>query len=87
VIQRGKIPAVPDSYRVEQTISASTLSPEIAEALDAIPGCPALIVTRRVFEHGGRLIHLEIHTHRADQFEVTTVIQPGKTPSGRHRKR
>lgn len=87
VIQQGEIPVVPDKFRIEQTISASTLSREMAEALETAPGSPALLVTRRVFEPGGSLIHLETHSHRADQFEVTTVVQPGKTPAGRARKR
>jgi len=76
-----RVPSVPDpsyveDYRVEQTVTAELLSPALAEALDAEPGGPALVITRRVRDRDGRLHNVGIHTHPADRFEITTVIGP-----------
>jgi DNA-binding GntR family transcriptional regulator len=72
-------------YRVEQTISADLLSEEIATALGAEAGGPALVVSRRAFDPRGRLANVGIHTHPADRYSVTTIVQPTTHESTRPR--
>jgi DNA-binding GntR family transcriptional regulator len=75
---RGALPA-PDyttQYRVEQTITAELLTDELAAALDAEPGSPALVISRRAFDRRGRLVNVGIHTHPADRYAITTTLQP-----------
>jgi GntR family transcriptional regulator len=73
--------ALPDpnytaEFRVEQTIAADLLSEEIATALDADVGAAALVISRRAFDQRGRLANVGIHTHAADRYSVTTILQP-----------
>jgi GntR family transcriptional regulator len=58
--------------RNEQCIYADSLTQEAAEALDGIPGKPALVISRRAFDARGRLLSIGIHTHRADRYRITT---------------
>ncbi len=66
-----------DRYRIEQTISASLLSDAHATALDAEPGAPALVVTRRLTDPDLGLINVGVHTHPADRYTITSVVSPG----------
>ncbi len=72
----GALPA-PDyttQYRVEQTIAADLLTEEFATALDAEPGSPALVISRRAFDRRGRLVNVGIHTHPADRYQITMTL-------------
>jgi GntR family transcriptional regulator len=76
-----QVPTVPDpsyveDYLVEQTVTAELMTEAMAVALDASPGAPALVITRRVRDRGGELHNVGIHTHPADRFEITTVVGP-----------
>jgi GntR family transcriptional regulator len=62
------------SQIVTQTISASLLELHIADALDAEPGSPALVITRRHRDKKGRLISAGIHVHPADRLEITATL-------------
>jgi DNA-binding GntR family transcriptional regulator len=65
-------------FRVEQRVSAALLDDDMAEALDAEGGGPALVVTRGLSDRKGRLINVGIYTHPADRYEITTVVSPGR---------
>jgi GntR family transcriptional regulator len=65
-------------FRVEQKVSAALLDEAMAEALGAVSGGPALVVTRRLSDRKGRLINVGIYTHPADRYEITTVVSPGR---------
>jgi DNA-binding GntR family transcriptional regulator len=65
-------------FRVEQRVSAASLDPDMADALDAERGEPALVVTRRLSDRKGRLINVGIYTHPADRYEIVTVVSPGR---------
>jgi GntR family transcriptional regulator len=62
------------SNHVEQTISASLLTPRMAEALTAEPGGPALVITRRNRDRLGRLVSVGIHSHPADRYTITMLL-------------
>jgi DNA-binding GntR family transcriptional regulator len=64
------------SIRVEQQVRAGPLEQHMAEALDAEPGEPALIVIRRTSDSSGRLINIGVYTHPGDRYEITTLIEP-----------
>jgi DNA-binding GntR family transcriptional regulator len=66
-----------EQYRVEQTVSAAILTKEQADALAADSGAPALVIARRVRDRSGRLLNIGVHTHPADRFQITTVLEPG----------
>ena len=70
-----------EQYRVEQTVSAALLTRDLAEALDADAGAPALVIARRVRDRSGRLLNVGVHTHPADRFQITTVLEPGNGAS------
>ena len=74
-------PDYPAQFRVEQTIAADLLMEEMAVALDAEAGAPALVISRHNFDPRGRLVNVGIHTHPADRYTITTIVQP--TSSGR----
>lgn len=65
------------TYRVEQRVSAALLDEEIAAALDAKAGDPALVVSRRTLDKG-KVVNVGIYTHPADRYEITTVISQGR---------
>jgi DNA-binding GntR family transcriptional regulator len=67
-----------NDFRVEQRVSAALLDEDMAGALSADAGGPALIVTRRLSDRKGRLINVGIYTHPADRYEITTVVSPGR---------
>jgi GntR family transcriptional regulator len=69
-------PTYPAEFRVEQTISADLLTEEMAVALDADAGSPALAISRRIFDRRGRLFNVGIHVHPADRYSITTIVQP-----------
>ena len=74
-------PNYPAHYRVEQTISADLLTEEMAGALGAEAGAPALVISRRNVDSRGLLSNVGIHTHPADRYSITTMVLP--TTSGR----
>jgi len=59
---------------IVQTISASVLEAHVADAMNAEPGSPALVITRRHRNSKGRLISAGIHVHPADRFEITSNL-------------
>jgi GntR family transcriptional regulator len=67
-----------DGQLVEQTISATLLDPQMAQALDAEPASAALVITRRHRDPRGRLASVGIHTHPADRYEISTAFRPGQ---------
>jgi DNA-binding GntR family transcriptional regulator len=69
-------PNYPAHYRVEQTISADLLTEEMAGALGAEAGAPALVISRRNVDSRGRLSNVGIHTHPADRYSITTMVLP-----------
>jgi len=60
----------------EQVIAASTMPDEVAGALDASPGSPALIVRRRHFDGSGQVSTISVHTHRGDRYRITNTFDP-----------
>jgi GntR family transcriptional regulator len=63
------------AHAVEQVVSAGLLDERFAPALEAEPGGPALVVTRRRRDQDGRLISVGIHTHPADRYQLRTVVR------------
>ena len=63
-------------HRIEQEICADVLSSELAAALGAAAGSPALVVIRRHAQRG-RMISVGIHTHPADRFSIRTQFTSG----------
>jgi GntR family transcriptional regulator len=64
-------------HRLEQTISADSIDPKIAEQLDAPLDSPVLVITRRHYapkQGTERLVAVGIHTHPADRYSITTVL-------------
>jgi GntR family transcriptional regulator len=59
---------------VEQTIYADTLSVQLAEALDAEPGGPALVILRRAKDKAGKLVSVGIHTHPGARYRISTKL-------------
>jgi GntR family transcriptional regulator len=72
-LRRGDFTREDIVVRIEQTISADLLNPQLAEALDAAPNSAALVITRRAFDIEG-VISVGIHTHPADRFHITTSV-------------
>ncbi|HZD52368.1 MAG TPA: GntR family transcriptional regulator [Woeseiaceae bacterium] len=62
---------------VRQTISAVTLSQEVANRLDATPGAPALRFVRRYIGRSGRSFLISISMHPADRFNYSMRIRRG----------
>ncbi len=60
---------------VEQEIEAALLEPAAAGRLNARPGSPALLVTRRYFAAGRRLVELSRTLHPADRFRYTMTLR------------
>ncbi|GGE41731.1 hypothetical protein GCM10007276_18830 [Agaricicola taiwanensis] len=60
---------------VEQEIVAVTLSREIAEAIGAEVGTPALQITRRYFGPGRRLFEMSINVHPSDRFSYLMTLK------------
>jgi DNA-binding GntR family transcriptional regulator len=63
------------AHATEQVVSAALLDERFAAALEAEPGGPALVVTRRRRDERGRLISVGIHTHPADRYQLRTVVR------------
>jgi GntR family transcriptional regulator len=79
LVRRGTFTAADTGARIEQTISAEILSPELAVPLDAEPGSAALVVSRWAYDSEGRMLSIGVHTHPADRFQINTSItrEPG----------
>lgn len=60
---------------VEQEIVAVTLTREIAEAIGAQVGEPALQITRRYFGPGRRLFEMSINVHPSDRFSYLMTLK------------
>jgi DNA-binding GntR family transcriptional regulator len=60
---------------VEQQITAVVLGPEEAGRLEAVPGAPALLFTRRYYVTGRRLVELSRSLHPADRFSYHMSIR------------
>lgn len=73
----GPDPAYTRRFKVEQTVSAGLLAPEVARVLGAQPGTPALVIARRVRDRNGRLLNVGIHTHPADRYEIVSILEAG----------
>jgi GntR family transcriptional regulator len=58
----------------DQTIYADTLSEQFAEALDAEPGGPALVILRRARDKAGKLVSVGIHTHPGARYRISTKL-------------
>lgn len=79
---RGDFEAVEmRGQRIEQEITADVLDERCASALEADPGSPALVVTRRHFA-GRRLISVGVHVHPADRYSIRTVVSPSRGDAG-----
>jgi DNA-binding GntR family transcriptional regulator len=74
IFRRGAYDTSRVGARLEQVVSAQALDPALADALDAPPGSPALIVRRRHFDEDGKIVKVSVHTHRGDRFSVTTLF-------------
>jgi len=70
------------THAIEQTISATLLTDDIAAALGAVAGSAALVITRRHRDGRGHLDSVGIHTHPADRYTITTTI-----PASQRRQR
>ena len=64
--------------RIEQEITADVLDEARASALEAEPGSPALVVTRRHYDRR-RMLSAGVHIHPADRYSIRTVVSsPGR---------
>src|SRR5262249_22924173 len=59
---------------IQQEIRAIVLSDAQAQRVDAIPGTPALEITRRYFSTGRRLIQVSVNTLPSDRFFYSVEI-------------
>jgi GntR family transcriptional regulator len=64
-----------EGLTMEQVVTAQPLRAELAEALHAEPGSPALIVRRRHLDADGRVVKVSLHTHPGDRYRITTVFR------------
>lgn len=60
---------------IEQTLSASTVSSETAERLQASSGQAALEITRRYYFAGNDMVEVTISIHPADRFRYTSRLR------------
>ena len=58
-----------------QGFSAALIDAEAARRLDAAEGTPALLVSRRYFGAGGRLIEATTNLHPADRFDYEMTLR------------
>ncbi|MEO1038455.1 MAG: GntR family transcriptional regulator [Pseudomonadota bacterium] len=61
--------------RIEQSISAGSLSAEEASALSAAPGGPALRTRRRYYDSSGRIIAMSDNVHPGERFTYEMVLK------------
>ncbi len=70
-LRRGDLtPVNVESLTTEQVVAAEALRADLAEALHADAGSPALVVRRRHFDADRRLVDIGVHTHPADRYQV-----------------
>lgn len=70
---------------IRQEISAVVLSPEVAAALDAEPGEPALRIVRRYLGTNGSPLEVSVSIHPADRFTYAMRLRrdaAGPEPAG-----
>lgn len=60
--------------RIRQEVSAVSLSPELADALQAEVGAPALRITRRYFDAAGEVFEITSSVHPADRFSFSMEL-------------
>ena len=65
---------------IQQEIRAIVLSDTHARRIDAMPGVPALEITRRYFSTGRRLIQVSVNTLPSDRFFYSVEILRQKAP-------
>lgn len=64
------------SHRIEQTVRAVAMPARFAEALDAVPGEPALVIRRRHLDVNGRAFSSSLHTHPGGRFVLSNTLIP-----------
>ncbi|NPC96677.1 GntR family transcriptional regulator [Nocardioides sp. zg-DK7169] len=64
-----------ESQRIEQEVTATVLPADMAQALGAEPGAPALVISRRHLNAAGDILTVSYYTHPADRFRLTSVLQ------------
>jgi len=65
---------------IQQEIRAIVLSDAHARRIEAMPGAPALEITRRYFSTGRRLIQVSVNTLPSDRFFYSVEILRQKAP-------
>ncbi|MCZ2495172.1 GntR family transcriptional regulator [Xylophilus sp. Kf1] len=60
--------------RVRQDVQGSAVPPELAAALQAEAGSPALRIVRRYLDDAGRLIDLSVTLHPADRYTFSVQL-------------
>jgi DNA-binding GntR family transcriptional regulator len=60
---------------IQQDIKAALVPKEHADALGAKPNSPALLITRRYFGTGGRLMEVTMNLHPADRFHYSMCLK------------
>ena len=61
-------------FRVEQIVTADVLDERLAERLEAQPGEPALVITRRHFQPSGDFLAAGVQTHPADRYQLRIPV-------------
>ncbi|MEM8983974.1 MAG: GntR family transcriptional regulator [Pseudomonadota bacterium] len=62
---------------VDIDIAGGTLDADLAERLDAEPGAPSLIITRRYVGRGQRQFEVSVSVHPAERFNYTLTMKRG----------
>lgn len=60
--------------KVEQTVEAVAIPASVAKLLDALPGSPALKVTRRYMDHVNDVFEISVTIHPADRMVFSTTL-------------
>jgi GntR family transcriptional regulator len=68
--------------QVRQDVQGDVVSPELAEALGAPAGSPALRVVRRYLDERGTLIDLSVTIHPADRYMFSVTLTRERATPG-----
>ena len=60
---------------IQQEVRGSLVPEELAEALEAKPGSPALQVVRRYLDRKAELVEFSVSVHQADRYVVSSSLQ------------
>ncbi len=71
-----------DISEVEQQVSATLLSDNLAELLEAEPGSAALEVRRRYKTDTGKLVQVTVNTHPASRFKQSMTMRRVRSVQG-----